>query len=48
MVLHVVEDVVVDVAVEFDLGFDSPVVSRVSEGRMLVEDATVPSARFVV
>lgn len=48
VILHVVEDVVVDVAVKFDLGFDSPVVSRVGEGRMLVKHSTVPSAHFVV
>lgn len=48
VVLHVVEDVVVDVAVEFDLGFNSPVVSRVGQGGMLVEHAAVPSAHFVV
>lgn len=48
VVLHIVEDVVVDVAIEFNLGFDSPVVSRVGEGRMFVEHAAVPSAHFVV
>ena len=48
MVLHVVEDVVVDVTVEFDLGFDSPVVSRIGQCRMLVEHATIPSAHFMV
>lgn len=48
VILHVMEHVVVDIAVEFDLGFDSPVVSRISEGWMLVEHAAVPSAHFVI
>ena len=48
MVLHVAEDVVVDVAEEVDLGFDAPVVTGVEEGGMLVEHAAVPAAHLVV
>lgn len=48
MVLHVAENVVVDVAVEVDFGLDAPVVLNVFEGRMFVEDAAVPSTHLVV
>ena len=48
VVLHVAEDVVVDVAEEPDFGLDAPVVSGVFEGRVVVEHAAVPAAHLVV
>jgi hypothetical protein len=48
VVLHVAEDVVVDVAEELDLGLDAPVVEGVLEGGVVVEEAAVPAAHLVV
>lgn len=47
-VLHVAEDVVVDVAEEMHLGFDAPVIADVFQGRVVVKDAAVPAAHLVV
>ena len=48
VVLHEAEDVVVDVAEEVHLRLHAPVVLRVREGRVLVEEAAVPAAHVVV
>ena len=48
VVLHVAEDVVVDVAEELHLGLHAPVVERVLEGGVVVEEAAVPAAHLVV
>lgn len=48
VVLHEPEDIVVDIAVEMDFGFDAPVVAHVGEGGVFVEHATVPAAHLVV
>ena len=48
VVLHVMENVVVDVAEEFDLGFDAPIVADVFELRMMIEHATVPPTHLVI
>lgn len=48
IVLHVAEDIVVDVAEEVHLGLDAPVVTHVLEGRLLVEHAAVPAAHLMV
>lgn len=48
VVVHVAEDVVVDIAEEVDVGFYAPVVAGVFEGRVLVEEAAVPTAHLVV
>lgn len=48
VILHVAEDVVVDVAEEMDFWFDAPVVADVLEGGMLVEHAAVPATHLVV
>ena len=48
MVLHVSENVVVNVTVEMDFGLDAPVVLDVFESRMFVEDAAVPATHLVV
>lgn len=48
VVLHVAENVVVDVAEEMDLGFDSPVVAYVLESGVVVEKTAVPAAHLVV
>ena len=45
---HVAENVIVDVAEEFDLRLDAPVVFCVREGGMMVEHAGVPAAHLVV
>lgn len=47
-VLHVVEDVVVDVAVKVDFGLDAPVPFVLEERGVLVEEARVPAAHLVV
>lgn len=47
-VVHVAEDVVVDVAEEMHLGFDAPVIADVFQCRVVVEDAAVPAAHLVV
>lgn len=48
VVVHVPEDVVVDVAEEVDVGLDAPVVPGVLERRVLVEQPAVPPAHLVV
>lgn len=48
VVLHIAEDVIVDVAEELDLGLDAPVIAVLLEGRVLVEHAAVPAAHLVV
>lgn len=48
VVLHVAEDVVVDIAEEMDLGLDAPVVADVLERGMLVEHAAVPATHLMV
>lgn len=48
VVLHVAEDVVVDVAEEVHLGLDAPVPPCVGEGGVLVEEAAVPATHLVV
>ena len=48
MVLHVAEDIVVDITEEFDFGLDAPVVADVFEGRVVVEEAAVPPAHLMV
>jgi len=47
-VLHVSEDVVVDVAEEVDVGLDAPVVVHVCERRVVWEEAGVPATHLVV
>ena len=48
VVLHIAEDVVIDVAEEMDVGFDAPVVASIEESGMFVEHARVPTAHLVV
>lgn len=48
VVLHVAEDVVVDVAEELYFGFYAPVVLYVLQCGVFVEEAAVPAAHFVV
>lgn len=48
VVLHIGEDVVVDVAEKVDIGLDTPVVASVSQRWMLVEEAGIPTAHLVV
>lgn len=48
VVRHPAEDVVVDVAEEMYVGLDAPVVLRLGEGGVFVEEATVPAAHLVV
>lgn len=47
-VLHVAEDVVVNVAEEVHVGLDAPVVVHVGEGGVVWEEAGVPAAHLVV
>lgn len=48
MVLHVPENIVVDVAEEVHFGLDAPVIADVFQGRMSVEHSGVPAAHLVV
>jgi len=48
MVGHVAENVIVDVAEEFDLGLHTPVVFGVCERWVVVEHAGIPAAHLVV
>lgn len=48
VVLHVAEDVVIDVAEEVDFGLDAPVVADVRQRGVPVEHARVPAAHLVV
>lgn len=48
MVLHVAENVIVDVTEKVDFWFDAPVIADVLEGRMVVEEAAIPTAHLVV
>ncbi len=45
---HVVEDIVVNVAEEMNIRFHAPVVAEVLQRRVMVEEARVPTAHFVV
>ncbi len=48
VVLHVAENVVIDIAEEMYFGFHSPVVSHVFQGGVVVEFAAVPATHLVV
>lgn len=48
VIVHVAEDVVVDVAEEVHVGLHAPVVPCVFEGWVLVEEAAVPATHLVV
>lgn len=48
VVLHVPENIVIDIAEKLDLGLHTPVVAVVAEDRMPVEHSTVPSAHQVI
>lgn len=48
VVLHIAENVVVDIAEEVYLGFDAPVVADILKSGMLVEHATVPATHLMV
>lgn len=48
VIVHVAENVIVDIAKEVNIGLDAPVVLRVGQGRVLVEHAAVPPAHLVV
>lgn len=48
VIVHVTEDIVVDVAEEVHIWFDPPVVLRVLQGRVLVEKSAIPPAHLVV
>lgn len=47
-VVHVAENVIVDIAEEVNVGLDAPVVLCVGQGRVLVEHAAVPPAHLVI
>jgi hypothetical protein len=46
--VHITEHVVVNVAEKVDVGLNAPIVLRVVQSRVLVEQATVPSTHLVV
>lgn len=48
VVLHIPEDIVVDITEELDLGLHTPVVAIVFQNGVLVKHATVPSAHQMV
>lgn len=48
IVLHVTEDVVVNVAEEVHIRLDSPVVLRILQGRVLIEKSAIPPAHLMV
>lgn len=48
VVLHVPENIVVDVAKEVDLGLYAPIVLSIGKGRVLVKHATIPAAHLMV
>lgn len=48
VVLHVSEDIVVHIAKEVDIWFDTPVVSSVLKCRMFIKHSAVPSTHLVV
>jgi hypothetical protein len=48
MIRHISEHIVIDVAEEMDLWFNTPVKLCVCESRMLVEQTAVPTAHLVV
>lgn len=48
VVLHVVEDVVVDVAEKVDFGFYSPVITYVLQSGVVVKETAVPATHLVV
>lgn len=48
VILHVSENVVVDIAEVLDLGLDAPVVAVILQGGVFVEHAAVPAAHLAV
>lgn len=48
VVVHISEDIIIDVTEEMDLGFNSPVVACVLQSWVLVEEATIPSTHLVI
>lgn len=48
VVVHVTEDIIVDLAEEVDVGLDAPVVSGIREGGVLVEEPAIPTAHLVI
>lgn len=48
IILHVTEDVVVNVAEEVHIRLDSPVVLRILQGRVLIEKSAIPPAHLMV
>ena len=48
IILHVSEDIVVDVAEEVHFGLHSPIILRILKRRVLVEESAVPSTHLVV
>lgn len=48
VVLHVAEDIVIDVAKEVDFRFNAPVPSHILQGRMLIENAAIPSTHLMI
>lgn len=48
MVLHVAEDIIIDVAEEMHFGLYPPVVAYIFEGRVAVEETAVPATHLVV
>lgn len=48
VVVHVAEDVVVDIAEEVHIWLHTPVVADILEGWMLVEETAIPSTHLVV
>lgn len=48
VVLHISEDVIVDVAIELHFGFNAPIVSYILQGGMVVEQTTVPATHLMV
>lgn len=48
MVLHITEDIVVNIAEEVHFWLNPPVVLYVGESRVFIEETTVPSTHLVV
>ena len=48
VVLHVSEDVVIDVAEEMDVRFYTPVIACILQSGMLVEHARIPTTHLVI
>ena len=45
---HVAEDIVVDVTEEVNFGLHAPIITRIGKGRVVVEEAGIPTAHLVV